>query len=217
MEASGAPNGPPPGSPGPAGARSPWWRQPGAVAFDFRGVRGAVFAPSPWSLPFPAGLGLAWSCRRSRVRSKTTPEPGVQAAPSLAAPAPGWFPSGRVGDGRTATLGAPPPCRRNAGVRGSAPRYSPSAARPASAPFDQNGGCSLDSPGESAPARWAFVTLAVAYPRDGPISSTSNSTTVRLSPSRVSNERCRSRHWTTTRFAAGEGFGRSWRPPPRSG
>jgi hypothetical protein len=39
----------------------------------------------------------------------------------------GWFPSGRVGDGRAATLVPLPPCRRSAGVRGSAPRCSLSA------------------------------------------------------------------------------------------
>src|SRR3954470_4724914 len=47
--------------------------------------------------------------------------------------------------------------------------------------------------------RAARVTLAVAYRREGPISSTSSSTTVRFSPSLVSNERCLSRPDTMTR------------------
>src|SRR6185312_17267664 len=46
------------------------------------------------------------------------------------------------------------------------------------------------------PLRLALFTLAVAYLSDGPISSTSSSTTVRFSPSRVSNERCLSRPCT---------------------
>ena len=49
------------------------------------------------------------------------------------------------------------------------------------------------------PLRLALFTLAVAYRSDGPISSTSSSTTVRFSPSRVSNERCLSRPVTITR------------------
>src|ERR1700712_328282 len=48
------------------------------------------------------------------------------------------------------------------------------------------------------PLRLALLTLAVAYFSDGPISSTSSSTTVRFSPSRVSNERCLSRPLTIT-------------------
>ena len=40
----------------------------------------------------------------------------------------------------------------------------------------------------------------MAYRRDGPTSSTSSSTTVRFSPSRVSNDRCRSRPDTITRM-----------------
>ena len=44
------------------------------------------------------------------------------------------------------------------------------------------------------------LTLAVAYFRDGPTSSTSISTTVRFSPSRVSYERCLSRPCATTRM-----------------
>src|SRR6185369_12018888 len=49
------------------------------------------------------------------------------------------------------------------------------------------------------PLRLALLTLAVAYFNDGPISSTSTSTTVRFSPSRVSNVRCLSRPVTITR------------------
>src|SRR3954471_11654925 len=47
--------------------------------------------------------------------------------------------------------------------------------------------------------RAARVTLAVAYRRLGPTSSTSSSTTVRFSPSFVSNERCFRRPETMTR------------------
>src|SRR6476469_9572051 len=42
------------------------------------------------------------------------------------------------------------------------------------------------SPPPPPPLRLALFTLAVAYLSDGPISSTSSSTTVRFSPSRVS-------------------------------
>ena len=74
----------------------------------------------------------------------------------------------------------------------------------------QNGGSSLrvlpaahGSPGASAwelvpPVRVTLVTFAVAYRRDGPISSTSSSMTVRRSPSLVSNDRCRSLPVTMT-------------------
>src|SRR5215471_10185928 len=48
------------------------------------------------------------------------------------------------------------------------------------------------------PLRLALLTLAVAYRREGPISSTSTSKTVRFSPSRVSKERCLSRPVTIT-------------------
>src|SRR4051812_20829715 len=47
--------------------------------------------------------------------------------------------------------------------------------------------------------RAARVTLAVAYRREGPISSTSSSMTVRFSPSFVSNDRCLRRPDTMTR------------------
>jgi hypothetical protein len=45
-----------------------------------------------------------------------------------------------------------------------------------------------------------LLTLAVAYRRDGPTSSTSSSITVRFSPSFVSKERCRYRPDTMTRI-----------------
>ena len=49
-----------------------------------------MFAPEPLVFRLsPAGLGLEWVCRRSRVRSKTAPGSGVQVASSHAAPAPG--------------------------------------------------------------------------------------------------------------------------------
>src|ERR1700761_8015548 len=48
------------------------------------------------------------------------------------------------------------------------------------------------------PLRLALLTLAVAYRSEGPISSTSTSTTVRFSPSRVSKDRCLSRPVTIT-------------------
>src|SRR3954454_614359 len=57
----------------------------------------------------------------------------------------------------------------------------------------------LPKPPPPPPLRLALFTLAVAYFSDGPISSTSSSTTVRFSPSRVSNERCLSRPLTITR------------------
>src|SRR6478736_8349966 len=57
----------------------------------------------------------------------------------------------------------------------------------------------LPKPPPPPPLRLALFTLAVAYRNDGPISSTSSSTTVRFSPSRVSNERCLSRPLTITR------------------
>src|SRR5207342_3708810 len=50
------------------------------------------------------------------------------------------------------------------------------------------------------PERLVLLTLAVAYFRLGPTSSTSSSTTVRFSPSRVSYCRCLRRPWTTTRM-----------------
>src|SRR3954465_8385982 len=51
--------------------------------------------------------------------------------------------------------------------------------------------------------RAARVTLAVAYRSDGPTSSTSSSTTVRFSPSFVSNDRCLRRPETMTRDPRG--------------
>src|SRR5262245_46062631 len=51
----------------------------------------------------------------------------------------------------------------------------------------------LPKPPPPPPLRLALFTFAVAYRSDGPISSTSTSTTVRFSPSRVSNDRCFSR------------------------
>src|SRR5665811_759671 len=50
------------------------------------------------------------------------------------------------------------------------------------------------------PERWARVTLADAYRREGPTSSTWSSTTVRFSPSRVSYERWTSLPCTITRI-----------------
>src|SRR5574337_1375353 len=55
------------------------------------------------------------------------------------------------------------------------------------------------APKPPPPPRLTLWILAVAYRSDGPISSTSTSKTVRFSPSRVSNERCRSRPLTMTR------------------
>src|SRR5689334_10772464 len=57
----------------------------------------------------------------------------------------------------------------------------------------------LPNPPPPPPLRLALLTFAVAYRSDGPISSTSTSTTVRFSPSRVSNDRCLSRPCTITR------------------
>src|SRR5699024_8578994 len=55
-------------------------------------------------------------------------------------------------------------------------------------------------PPPEEPPRPTLFTLAVAKRRDGPISSTSSSTTVRFSPSFVSKERCRNRPCATTRM-----------------
>ena len=51
--------------------------------------------------------------------------------------------------------------------------------------------------------RQTLLTLAVAYRSEGPISSTSSSTTVRFSPSFVSKDRCLSRPVTIDPRARG--------------
>src|SRR5690606_34927412 len=63
--------------------------------------------------------------------------------------------------------------------------------------------------------RLTRLTLAVAYRSEGPISSTSNSMTVRFSPSLVSKDRCLSRPVTTTRLprvSDAATLSAAWRP-----
>src|SRR5690606_30766261 len=70
------------------------------------------------------------------------------------------------------------------------------------------------NPPPPPPPRLTLLTLAVAYRRDGPISSTSSSTTVRFSPSLVSNDRCLSRPCTMTRaprVSVSATFSAAWR------
>ncbi len=72
---------------------------------------------------------------------------------------------------------------------GSAPVPAPAPAATGSEPHGSSTGM-FDAAG---PFRRTLLTVAVAYRRAGPTSSTCNSTTVRFSPSRVSNDRCTSR------------------------
>src|ERR1700749_2255524 len=93
---------------------------------------------------------------------------------------------------------SPPPNDPDAGAlpHGSsagAPRWLAGAA-PGGAPPPPP-----PKPPPPPPLRLALLTLAVAYRSEGPISSTSTSTTVRFSPSRVSKDRCLSRPVTITR------------------
>ena len=124
-----------------------------------------MFAPEPLVFRLSPGLGLSGSAVGRACVARPRRGRGCKHDSPLAAPVAVWFPSGRVGDGRTATLVSLPHLPEEAPGCGAAPRRcSPfRGARPASVPFDQNGGCSSDPvPGESAPARWAFVTFAVA-------------------------------------------------------
>ena len=87
--------------------------------------------------------------------------------------------------------------RRRRRGRGRAPRVVGGALPPPPPPL---GPPEAPKPPPEDEPRWVRLTLAVAYFSDGPTSSTSSSTTVRFSPSRVSNLRCLSRPWATTRM-----------------
>src|SRR5699024_7452872 len=103
-------------------------------------------------------------------------------------------------------------CRPGAaGQNGGSSEYPPAAPACGAEPHGSSAGAPPPAPPPPPPPdrpepnpppesdREILFTFAVAYRSAGPISSTSSSTTVRFSPSRVSKDRCLSRPCATTR------------------
>ena len=90
----------------PAPVLPPPMRVASPRVVDFRGVRGAFFAPrAPCLSPFPAGLGLSGSAVGRAGVARPRRGRGCKHDSPLAAPAPVWFPVGAW-----ATVGPRPWC-----------------------------------------------------------------------------------------------------------